>query len=51
MEKSFSNKVIINGIEYTNTIYALNYRDALAIHKEAKRLSRFKFKGHLTANQ
>lgn len=33
MERIYTNVVVINGVEYTNTIKALNYKDALAIFK------------------
>ena len=46
--KTFHNKVIINGIEYTNSIEASTYAEALKIQKSRKQKSKYKFKGRLT---
>lgn len=45
--KKYFNRVIINGVEYSNVMEAENYKEALRIHKEQKRKSRNKFKGRL----
>lgn len=45
--KTYVNKVIINGIEYTNIVKAFDYKEALKIQKERKRISRNTFKGRL----
>ena len=46
--KTFHNKVIINGIEYTNSIESSTYAEALKIQKSRKQKSKYKFKGRLT---
>jgi hypothetical protein len=46
--KTFYNKVIMNGIEYTHFIEASTYAEALKIQKLRKQKSKFKFKGRLT---
>lgn len=45
--KTYTNIVVINGIEYTNTVKADNYKDALKIQKERKAHSKNTFKGQL----
>ena len=45
--KTYTNTVIINGVEYTNIINASNYKEALEIQKKRKSQSRNVFKGKL----
>ena len=45
--KTYTNTVIINGVEYTNKVEANNYKEALQIQKERKSKSKNNFKGKL----
>ena len=46
--KKYINTVVINGVTYTNTVEAKNYKEALAIQRERKIKSKYIYKGHLT---
>ena len=48
--KKYINTVVINGVTYTNTVEAKNYKEALAIQRERKIKSKYIYKGHLTLN-
>lgn len=48
--KKYTNKVIINGVEYPHFIEASTYAEALKIQKLRKQKSKYKFKGRLTLN-
>jgi hypothetical protein len=45
--KTYTNKVMINGVKYTNTVEALNYKAALKIQKVRKSQSNNVFIGRL----
>ena len=45
--KTYSNTVVINGIEYTNIVKANNYKEALQIQRKLKSKSKNIFKGKL----
>lgn len=46
----YINTIVINGIEYPYFVEASTYADALAIVKQIKRKTKFKFKGRLKLN-
>lgn len=46
--KTYNNQVIINGVKYTNTVKAENYKEALKIQKRLKLTSKNTFIGRLT---
>lgn len=45
--KTYTNKVIINGEEFTNKVEAENYKEAVKIQKERKAKSKYTFQGRL----
>ena len=45
--KIYTNTVLINGVKYTNSVEAENYKEALKIQKERKARSRNTFEGRL----
>lgn len=48
--KTYTNTVVINGIEYTNKIIANDYKEALIMQKQRSRTSKNTFKGRLKLN-
>jgi len=46
--KTYTNIVIINGVNYTNTVKAHDYKEALKIQKVRKAHSKNAFTGRLT---
>jgi hypothetical protein len=46
--KTYTNTVVINGNQFTNTVEADNYKEALYIQKERKAKSKNTFQGRLT---
>lgn len=49
--KIYNNFVIINGIQYTNTVKAANYSEALKIQRERKKKSGNTYVGRLIENK
>jgi hypothetical protein len=45
--KTYTNTVVINGMRYTNTVEAENYKKALEIQRDRKRKSKNTFEGRL----
>jgi hypothetical protein len=49
--KIYTNIVVINGVEFTNTVKAENFSEALEIQRDRKKTARHsevKYKGRLT---
>jgi hypothetical protein len=46
--KTYTNTVVINGNQFTNTVEAHSFREALKIQKERKAKSKNHFQGRLT---
>jgi hypothetical protein len=46
--KRYTNKVVINGSNYTNIVEAYSYSEALEIQRKRKAKSKNKFIGRLT---
>jgi len=47
--KTYTNIVVINGINFTNVVKASSYNEALKIQKDRKYKSKNTFKGRLTS--